>query len=261
MANKIRDLTGQRFGRLTAITISTKTPKIMWACVCDCGGEKSVPSGQLTGGQVKSCGCLLRGPKDTWKSVLGVVESGWTCLEYVNTTKQGHVFLWQHVCGRTLKTTRFKIKGGRIALCRCTPKVKAERPGKLHVPTRNTHKAMLARCLNKAHEAFNRYGGVGINVDPRWLDYDNFVLDMGLRPAGKELDRCNNEMGYTKENCRWVSRSINLRNTSVNRMFEYEGRTLCVAEIAEIAGIPYPRAWRRLVVYGWTVEQTLRGSR
>jgi hypothetical protein len=120
---------------------------------------------------------------------------------------------------------------------------------------------MLARCLNKTHEAFNRYGGVGINVDPRWLDYDNFVLDMGFRPAGKELDRCNNEMGYTKENCRWVSRSINLRNTSVNRMFEYEGRTLCVAEIAEIAGIPYPRAWRRLVVYGWTVEQTLRGSR
>ena len=119
MANKIRDLTGQRFGKLTAIAISTKTPKIMWACVCDCGGEKSVPSGQLTGGQVKSCGCLLRGPKDTWKSVLGVVESGWTCLEYVNTTKQGHVFLWQHVCGRTLKTTRFKIKGGRIALCRC----------------------------------------------------------------------------------------------------------------------------------------------
>jgi hypothetical protein len=36
---------------------------------------------------------------------------------------------------------------------------------------------------------------------------------MGERPEGKELDRIDNNKGYSKENCRWVTRSENMQNT------------------------------------------------
>lgn len=55
-----KDLTGQRFGRLTVVrSIHTdKKGRAMWLCKCDCGGEKEVSTYQLTSGNTKSCGCL-----------------------------------------------------------------------------------------------------------------------------------------------------------------------------------------------------------
>jgi len=57
---KICDLTGQKFGRLTAISHSHSEPKIgaYWNCVCSCGNKKIVPASLLKGKNTKSCGCL-----------------------------------------------------------------------------------------------------------------------------------------------------------------------------------------------------------
>lgn len=54
------DLTGQRFGRLTAVERTDKRLKTsyLWRCQCDCGRSCTVSASLLTGGQVKSCGCL-----------------------------------------------------------------------------------------------------------------------------------------------------------------------------------------------------------
>lgn len=51
---KLRDLTGQRFGRLTVISYSGGSK---WRCRCDCGSETTVLSGNLTSGHTTSCGC------------------------------------------------------------------------------------------------------------------------------------------------------------------------------------------------------------
>lgn len=53
------DLTGQRFGRLTAIELgANRNKRRMWRCVCDCGNEKYVTTSNLRCGITKSCGCL-----------------------------------------------------------------------------------------------------------------------------------------------------------------------------------------------------------
>ena len=58
------DLTGQRFGRLTALrctgALSPERRHIMWQCICDCGTEVEVAATRLSRGQTKSCGCLQR---------------------------------------------------------------------------------------------------------------------------------------------------------------------------------------------------------
>lgn len=61
---RFKDLTGQRFGRLTVQHIvASPNPKItrkFWRCVCDCGNTKDLPSHRLVQGAAKSCGCLLK---------------------------------------------------------------------------------------------------------------------------------------------------------------------------------------------------------
>lgn len=63
MGRKVKDLTGKRFGRLTAIKDTgqrTKGGKVIWKCACDCGNYKDVISVSLYSGITQSCGCLAR---------------------------------------------------------------------------------------------------------------------------------------------------------------------------------------------------------
>ena len=59
MIYKYRDISGNKFGRLTAIKPSgrTKAGAVIWECLCDCGTKKEVVSGSLINGDTKSCGC------------------------------------------------------------------------------------------------------------------------------------------------------------------------------------------------------------
>ena len=50
------DLTEQVFGELTAISPTYVGKKKAWVCRCSCGNTKSVPTFQLTGGHVRTCG-------------------------------------------------------------------------------------------------------------------------------------------------------------------------------------------------------------
>lgn len=58
----IKDLTGQRFGRLVALEHVgfTKNRNAIWNCQCDCGTIKNIVSGNLTRGTTNSCGCLFK---------------------------------------------------------------------------------------------------------------------------------------------------------------------------------------------------------
>lgn len=42
---------------------------------------------------------------------------------------------------------------------------------------------MTARCRNPKHKDYKYYGARGISVCTQWLDFKNFLADMGERPA------------------------------------------------------------------------------
>ena len=57
-----RDIGGQRFARLTVISLvgRAKNRQGLWQCMCDCGQKTIVTRGNLTSGGIRSCGCLKR---------------------------------------------------------------------------------------------------------------------------------------------------------------------------------------------------------
>ena len=59
MAGKPQDITGERFGELTAVALVGKDAHghVRWQCSCKCGGTRIATINRLRAGRVTSCGC------------------------------------------------------------------------------------------------------------------------------------------------------------------------------------------------------------
>jgi hypothetical protein len=80
-------------------------------------------------------------------------------------------------------------------------------------PTYRVWKGMLERCRNKKNIGFKYYGARGISVCESWEIFENFLADMGDRPAlDLSLDRINNDGNYEPGNCRWATKKEQANN-------------------------------------------------
>lgn len=78
---------------------------------------------------------------------------------------------------------------------------------------RTTWEGMKARCGNPSASSYANYGGRGIRVTARWMEFHNFVLDMGKKPTPYHtLDRKDYDGDYSPENCRWATQEEQTEN-------------------------------------------------
>jgi hypothetical protein len=148
------------------------------------------------------------------------------------------------------------MKSGNTSSCGCFRKIVTKQRLTVHGMTNSRAYSiwtdMKKRCLNKNHRAFHRYGGRGITVCNRWKDsFEYFLSDMGHPPSdAHEIDRIDVNGNYQAANCRWTTRSENMRNTSRAVTAMYKGQRMHLKEIAALTGEPYLRLYYKVKTKG-----------
>ena len=114
-----RDITGQRFGLLTAqypLPARDASGSTVWHCICDCGGEIDAPLHQLTAGYRKSCGCLSHPPL---KDYLGKRFSMLTITGYAGKEDGQHLWRCKCDCGKETVVRQTNLQSGKTKSCGC----------------------------------------------------------------------------------------------------------------------------------------------
>lgn len=179
----------------------------------------------------------------TSKDLTGTKIGNLTVLSFAGRAKNGRLqWLCECSCGKQLFILQqaLVIKNNQKS-CGCLP-AKNEH-GMSFTSEYKAYRQMITRCedTNKIGKNYKHYGGRGIKVCDRWLaSFKNFFEDMGLKPTKKHsLDRINNNLGYSPDNCRWATLVEQARNKTINRKIVVDGKEILLIDYAEVIGIAF----------------------
>ncbi|WP_238917369.1 hypothetical protein [Clostridium sp. YIM B02555] len=92
---------------------------------------------------------------------------------------------------------------------------------------------MKQRCTNLRNSQYKNYGGRGISVCDEWINSYSSFKEWALSNGYKDnltIDREDNNGNYEPNNCRWVTRKVQQRNTRANVNITIDGTTKCIKE-------------------------------
>ena len=263
----MKNLTGERFCRLVVVKpIKLQNRKTAWLCKCDCGNEKIVFGYNLVKGATRSCGCY--NSDALHNRMIDMTGQHFGKLTVIScagkeTYKDGRAFYkWNCVCecGNNCVADGLSLRQGRTVSCGCIRRNYATKHGLSKTPIYGVWTNMKSRCFNPNATEYENYGGRGISVCETWKnDFESFyrwAIQNGYSD-GLEIDRIDNDAGYCPENCRFVSRTENLRNTSRNRRYYWKGKEYTVKELSDMCGLSSDTIRARIEKHGWSVENAV----
>lgn len=228
-------------------------------CECSiCKSNRVVDTSLLKSGVIKSCGCLkdLKPKKDRTGEV---TASGVLVVGYIGSSK----WKFRYVCGHTSVGSIGQAFNNSTGLCNACAKTKTvtERNTTHNMTNTSTYGSWLAmrrRCYDGTNNRYDKYGGNGISVCERWKDsFENFLEDMGEKPEGFSLERLDNLLGYSPDNCVWAS-NITQANNKSNVPLITDGKdSWSLRRWSEILGLDYKRCWYLVKKKGLDVSDVL----
>lgn len=121
---------------------------------------------------------------------------------------------------------------------------------------------MRLRCQGYLERDRINYTARGITVCPEWqgsfASFQSWALSNGFLP-GLSLDRKDNDGNYEPNNCRWVDRKQQMRNTRSNRRIKAFGDIKCLSEWVEDRRCPgiSAQALKVRLDRGWNAEAAI----
>lgn len=116
---------------------------------------------------------------------------------------------------------------------------------------------MIKRCTNPRADAYKHYGGRGIKVCERWLEFANFYADMGARPQGMSIERRDVDGNYEPSNCEWMPLSDQANNKRRTVRVVLGGKEMSLSVACKQLGLNYNRIRDRIKTLGWTFERAI----
>ncbi len=185
-----------------------------------------------------------------------------TAIEHV----QGEYWKVKCDCG-TEKIVRFNGKSGAKS-CGCLhmEQCKAGTNSRKHGDARkgqvkrlhNIWRRMLSKCYHEKCDRFPYYGAREIKVCDEWQQYvpfRNWAMSHGYDEK-LTIHRKDNDGNYEPSNCMWADKKTQMRNMRTTRYVVVNGKTICLAECAEIYGMKYKKLQGRLD-RGWDIERAI----
>lgn len=259
------DLTGKRYGKLTVIEKTDARDSagcIMWKCRCDCGNEKKYSTNSLNRGLVTSCGCGQIKLEDLTGKRFGrltVVE-----LDKYSPKSHGTRWLCKCDCGKQKTVLASCLKRGLTTSCGCFSSEQKSKRTKTHGFGNRDRlyriwSNMKSRCYSQADRNFKRYGARGIDICQEWrtdfLKFQEWAVANGYQDR-LSIDRIDNNMGYSPDNCRWTDTITQNNNRRTNVHITYCGETHTTAEWSKITGIK-PATLVSRKAHGWSDEECI----
>lgn len=247
----IEDL-GMRF-----VTEKSKQKRRIVKVECmDCGEKQQ---GQITHFQsrAKVCPCNKIKEQNDVSFYIGKVFNKFKIVSSfareeatTNSKQKKRYFLGECVeCGGKRKAPISILKTD-VAVCFFCKEELAKKVKSLKRLHRIYH-GMKSRCMNPNTGNYHYYGNKGITICSEWLDSKEDFYKWALNNGYQEhltIDRINSDLGYSPNNCRWVSQEEQVRNRdvclSIDEVKEIKGhlsKGICINEIMDITHISYDR--------------------
>lgn len=140
-------------------------------------------------------------------------------------------------CGNIKEVAAKHLRSGAIVSCGCYFTDKITKHGCANTRLYKIHDQILRRCYGDTASS-KYYRDKGIKVCSEWLDYRNFhkwAYQNGYTDK-LTIDRIDTNGNYCPENCRWVTRKEQSRNTTRNNKL----KGICVSEWCELLDIDEP---------------------
>lgn len=131
------------------------------------------------------------------------------------STQKVHYGLYKcGYCGKEWETTIGGVRRGDTKSCGCTRVGNTTHNLHSH-RLYNTWAHILYRCYSPSSKDYKNYGARGITVCDEWRETPaQFINDMFPSfVEGLTIDRIDSNKGYSKDNCRWATKS----EQSINR--------------------------------------------
>lgn len=188
--------------------------------------------------------------------------------DYYGTTTAHWNWICRCDCGNIISVVPQLVRKGMTKSCGCLKRENTIRYNKKKKVKHGGRKdrlyhiwrGMKQRCYSETCKNYDQWGGRGISVCDEWKEDYGAFKDWALANGYSDdlsIDRIDVNGNYCPDNCRWATYEEQARNRRSNVFLEYDGKSMTIAEWAELYGISYNTLYRRIFYDGWAVERAL----
>lgn len=185
---------------------------------------------------------------------IGDVFGYLTVEKFVKKDKFCHKhWLCKCKCGQYIIRDEYTLLKNTNHSCGCLNKLRMKkRSSKHNLYYTKIYKiwiAMKQRCYYKKYKYYKNYGGKGIKVCDEWknsiINFYEWALKNGYED-GLSIERVDINKDYCPENCKWIPKNQQQKNTSRTKLYKYKNEKETIYFFSKKYKIPQSSFYRKI---------------